>query len=124
MIFDKLKDMLFVKERQTVAVVGLGGVGKTQVALQVAYWAKEKMPEYSVFWLPAFSDEGFERACTDVVRKFAISKITDDEDPKKTVRRHLSSETVGKKLLVIDNAEEEKKQNGRSDKPEGISKYF
>ena len=124
MIFDKLKDMLFVKERQTVAVVGLGGVGKTQVALQVAYWAKEKMPEYSVFWLPAFSDEGFERACTDVVREFAISKITDDEDPRETVRRHLSSETIGKWLLVIDNADDAKLLFGRPDKLEGISKYL
>lgn len=38
-------------------MVGLGGVGKTQVALQMAYWIKEHKAGWSVFWLPALSIE-------------------------------------------------------------------
>ena len=54
-----------------MAVVGLGGIGKTQVALQMAYYTKNK-PGWSVFWLPALSMAGFEQACTQIAGKLSI----------------------------------------------------
>lgn len=46
---------------QKVAISGLGGIGKTQVALQFAYSVKEGRPEVSIFWVQALSMESFER---------------------------------------------------------------
>ncbi|KAI4864171.1 hypothetical protein F4820DRAFT_449256 [Hypoxylon rubiginosum] len=55
-ILDELEEKLFVgRECQRLVVFGLGGVDKTQLALQFAYWVKDNQPEYSVFWVPALS---------------------------------------------------------------------
>jgi hypothetical protein len=73
--------MLFVqKEWRKAAIVGLGGVGKTQVALQLAYWAKKHRPEFSIFWVPALSKATFEQAFTAMARQLPIQSDGEDDD--------------------------------------------
>ncbi|KAG7402471.1 hypothetical protein Forpe1208_v017198 [Fusarium oxysporum f. sp. rapae] len=48
-VLAKLRGLLFEQGRQKVALVGLGGLGKTQIALQLAFWVKENKPDYLVF---------------------------------------------------------------------------
>jgi MoxR-like ATPase len=100
-----LRDMLFVQESQRVALVGLGGVGKTQVALELAFWTKENRADWSVFWVPALSEATFEQAYTEIARELKIQR-NDDQDVKESVRQYLSSEAAGRWLLVIDNADD------------------
>jgi len=45
-----------------MAITGLGGVGKTQIALEIAYQIRDKKPEFSIFWIPATSVEKIEQA--------------------------------------------------------------
>ncbi|RQM05141.1 hypothetical protein DH86_00003147 [Scytalidium sp. 3C] len=60
-ILDELERKFFIEKNcQQAAIVGLGGIGKTQVALQFAYWVKENRPEYSIFWIPAISKAAYE----------------------------------------------------------------
>jgi hypothetical protein len=104
-ILDRLKQMLFTEDNQEAGIVGLGGVGKTQVALKFAYWVKENKPEHSIFWVPALSSKSFEQAYVEISQKLPIQKSSEDEDPKKSVHRYLSSKAAGPWLLVIDNVD-------------------
>jgi tetratricopeptide (TPR) repeat protein len=116
--------LLFGQRSPSVALVGLGGVGKTQVALELAYWARENHPEHSIFWVPALSGATFEQAYAEIAKKLAIRKAADDEDVKESVRRHLSSAAAGPWLLVVDNADDVEVGLGSSDDPGGLSQYL
>jgi GTPase SAR1 family protein len=122
---DALERKLIVEQDcQKIAVVGLGGVGKTQVALQFAYSVLEKQPDISVFWIHALSLETFEQACREVASVLGILGAKDGkEDAKKLVQRHLSKEIAGKWMLVVDNADNVEVVKG-SDGEKGILDYL
>ncbi|RYP81323.1 hypothetical protein DL769_002052 [Monosporascus sp. CRB-8-3] len=122
-ILDRLQERLFIrKECQKLAVFGLGGVGKTQVALKFAYWVKDNQPEYSVFWVPALSDGSFDQAYAEVARRLEIR--IDKDDPKESLQRYLSSEASGKWLLIVDNADDAELLFESSEKPGGLYEYL
>lgn len=101
------KKLIASDECQWLALVGPGGVGKTQVALQFAYTVKKHWPEYSIFWVPAISAESFEQAFRDIATRCSIALNPEEEDPKESYRRYLSSDLAGKWLLIVDNADAE-----------------
>ncbi|KAK7423229.1 hypothetical protein QQZ08_009125 [Neonectria magnoliae] len=105
-VISSLTDSLFNKRTRRVALFGLGGMGKTQVAMQIAFWTKENMPNYSVFWMPALSIASFEQACAKLAKTLGVS-TTEGEDVKETIRKHLSSGKAGRWLLILDNADDE-----------------
>ncbi|KAK8057954.1 hypothetical protein PG996_011891 [Apiospora saccharicola] len=107
-VLEELKERLFLhQDCRTLAIIGLGGVGKTQIVLQFAYWVKEKQPDVSIFWVPAYSEEIFEQSFLDIARDMKIPIKEDDKDPKSTIRDYLSSEAAGKWLMIVDNADDE-----------------
>ncbi|KAH7012213.1 uncharacterized protein B0I36DRAFT_300066 [Microdochium trichocladiopsis] len=106
-ILDALKQAFFAREEtRRMALVGLGGIGKTQIALRFAYDIKASRPDYSIFWVPVLSYGSVEQAYVEIARKLGVQKKTDDEDIKELVRQYLSSDEMGKWLLVIDNADD------------------
>ncbi|KAG7403880.1 hypothetical protein Forpi1262_v018652 [Fusarium oxysporum f. sp. raphani] len=104
-VLARLQGLLFHERRRKAALVGLGGIGKTQIALQLAYWIKEKKQDYSVFWVPALSHASFEQACMQIVNSGDIP-TSDSDSAIESVRRHLSSKRAGKWLLVVDNVDD------------------
>ncbi|KAJ5003836.1 putative phosphorylase superfamily protein [Colletotrichum sp. SAR 10_99] len=115
--------MLFQNNCQSVALCGLGGIGKTQVALKLAYLTKEENPEYSVFWVPASSKETFNKAYLAIARKLGV-RVTDDEDLRIALKHHLSSSDSGKWLLVIDNVDDEDVLYVLQDSSGGVYDYL
>ncbi|KAK3946214.1 P-loop containing nucleoside triphosphate hydrolase protein [Diplogelasinospora grovesii] len=81
---------------QRTAIVGLGGAGKTQIALEAVYRIREQDPECSVFW----------QAYLNIGRRLRVDGIDDDKaDVKSLVKAALSRGRVGRWLLVVDNAD-------------------
>lgn len=104
---NQLENTLFAKNQSLkLAITGLGGVGKTQIVLELAYRIREKYPECSIFWMPATNTESLQQAYLDVGRQLRIPGLQEEQaDVKKLVQRHLSQESTGQWLLIFDNAD-------------------
>ncbi|KAF4433445.1 Kinesin light chain [Fusarium acutatum] len=123
----ELQKLLFTDPNgQRVALVGLGGVGKTQIALQLAHLVKKEDQadrSYSVIWMPALSMGSFEQACTKIISEFGIQRAN-EENPKETFKRFLSSEKAGKWFLIVDNADNIETIYGTAKDPGGIDQFI
>ncbi|RYP10933.1 hypothetical protein DL764_000369 [Monosporascus ibericus] len=92
---------------QRTAVEGLGGVGKTQVALEAAYRIRDQHPACSVFWVPAVDSISFEKAYREIGKAFGVQGLDDDmANVKSLVKAALSCESIGSWLLIVDNADD------------------
>ncbi|XDG04957.1 hypothetical protein ABKA04_004572 [Annulohypoxylon sp. FPYF3050] len=92
---------------QRTTLEGLGGVGKTQIALEVAYQVRDQYPDCSVFWVPAVDATRFENAYRDIGRHLGVTGIEDSQaDVKTVVKAALSRENAGEWLLIVDNADD------------------
>ncbi|KAL6697637.1 hypothetical protein J3F84DRAFT_369552 [Trichoderma pleuroticola] len=128
-VLEKLKEMLFYKQSLSrAALVGLGGMGKTQVALQLAYLMKDVLRdeggrEFSVLWIPALSVATFEQACADIARRIPQLNKTEKDD-KLIVKDYFSTKEAGRWLLVLDNADDHDLIFGHSSAPGGLLQYL
>lgn len=92
---------------QRVAIAGLGGVGKTQIALEAAFRIQKASPNCSVFWISATSTASFEKGLLDIGQALQIPSINEDKaDVKLLLKTFLSQESAGRWLLIIDNADD------------------
>jgi tetratricopeptide (TPR) repeat protein len=91
----------------TQAVHGLGGVGKTQLALRYCYDHKEEYD--AVLWVTADPPSKLATDFADLARAAGLREATQTTDVNehiRAVRRWLESDASGRWLLVIDNADE------------------
>jgi nucleoside phosphorylase len=87
------------------AITGLGGVGKTQVALELAYKIRDKHPQCSVFWITSTSLESIEQAYMNISEQLGLQGVT-PADVKARVKAYLSQDDVGQWLLIYDNSDD------------------
>ncbi|KAH8696259.1 hypothetical protein BGW36DRAFT_321293 [Talaromyces proteolyticus] len=95
---------LMSRGSRKLAITGLGGVGKTQVALELAYRMKEKDAECSIFWIPCTSYEAVEQACMTIAQMVGIQDVKPAE-VKESIKAYFTQKH-GKWLLVFDNADD------------------
>ncbi|RFU78863.1 hypothetical protein TARUN_3344 [Trichoderma arundinaceum] len=107
-LVDKLDKLLPQASKQTAtsnsaALWGLGGSGKTQIALDYAYRRGEDC-ECSVFWVHADSEAAFIHDYKRIAKKFGIDKTLEGEELLETVRDSIASEPLW--VLIVDNADD------------------
>ncbi|KAG8530142.1 uncharacterized protein KY384_005625 [Bacidia gigantensis] len=113
---------------QKLALFGLGGVGKSQVALEFAYRVTESRPDYSIFWVPAVSRESFEQAYEDITTRCSIRRFPTFLPllgySKKLFQNHLSTASACKWLLIVDNADDGDIVFGKKGESNGVIDYL
>ncbi|OJJ52880.1 hypothetical protein ASPSYDRAFT_163813 [Aspergillus sydowii CBS 593.65] len=99
------ESMLSPGQASKTAICGLGGIGKTQIALELAYRMRDRDPGMSVLWIPCQSYESIEQAYMDIAQLTGLA-LHDAATVKDQVKAYLSHESSGKWLLIFDNADD------------------
>ncbi|KAL4926591.1 putative kinesin light chain [Aspergillus undulatus] len=87
-----------------LAITGLGGVGKTQVALELAYRMRDRDATCSIFWIPCNSHEAVEQAYMAIAQMVGIPDVK-PANVKEDIKAYFSHKE-GKWLLIFDNADD------------------
>ncbi|KAL4998888.1 hypothetical protein BDV10DRAFT_62105 [Aspergillus recurvatus] len=95
-----------------LALTGLGGVGKTQVALELAYRMRDREPECSIFWIPCTTREAVEQAYLTIAD--IVGLHVDPNSVKEQLQRYFTQANE-KWLLIFDNADDMDMWTGWSD---------
>ncbi|KAH8688599.1 hypothetical protein GQ44DRAFT_598941, partial [Phaeosphaeriaceae sp. PMI808] len=105
-IFDQIQAKCAAPGSRT-ALVGLGGVGKSQLAIELAYRIRERSPEKWVFWVHASNVARFEQSYRDIAN---CIKVPGRQNPKadifQLVHDWLQDEGKGRWFLILDNVDD------------------
>ncbi|KAL2819200.1 P-loop containing nucleoside triphosphate hydrolase protein [Aspergillus granulosus] len=96
------------------AITGLGGIGKTQVALELAYRVRDHDKECSVFWVPCTSHAVVDQTFLKIAQTLGLYDVKPAE-VKEQIKLYLSSGHAGKWLLIFDNADDTEMWQAASD---------
>ncbi|KAK5023999.1 hypothetical protein LTR13_011017 [Exophiala sideris] len=111
-----------------VALVGLGGIGKTQVAIEYAYRVQDESPKPWVFWVHASSRVRFEESYKDIAQRLQLAGWQDPKaDILGMVHNWLSDENNSRRTMVVDNADDEQvmfKQRKSESNSEGLATFL
>ncbi|KAF2176856.1 hypothetical protein K469DRAFT_755412 [Zopfia rhizophila CBS 207.26] len=90
-----------------VALVGLGRVGKSQLAIEYSSQVKESSSDTWVFWLHASSAARFEEGYRKIAERAKIAGRDNLEaDILRLVNSWLSDEANGRWFMIVDNADD------------------
>ncbi|KAI1322404.1 hypothetical protein F5Y16DRAFT_416014 [Xylariaceae sp. FL0255] len=106
-LLEKIPPSVDRDDCQRTAIEGLGGIGKTQIALEAAYMLHGKFADCSVFWVPAINFTTFENAYREIGQLLQLPGVESrDGDVIKIVNKGLGDESAGNWLLIVDNVDD------------------
>ncbi|KAL2803170.1 hypothetical protein BJX63DRAFT_80362 [Aspergillus granulosus] len=95
---------LFKIGQSKIAIYGLGGIGKTQIVLEMAFRMQKRDPNCSVFWIACTSYKNVKGGYMSIAQ--TVGLLVNPENAKERVKAYLSQESAGKWLLIFDNADD------------------
>ncbi|ETS78535.1 hypothetical protein PFICI_10597 [Pestalotiopsis fici W106-1] len=105
-ILDQVQEAC-AKPDARVALVGLGGIGKSQIAIEYAYQVRDRSPDTWVFWVHASNAARYEQSIRDIADHV---KITGRQDPQCNIFQllcnWLRSDKSGKWTIILDNVDD------------------
>ncbi|KAJ5671234.1 hypothetical protein N7507_000361 [Penicillium longicatenatum] len=97
----------FVGRQYELALCGLGGIGKTQIAIQFAHQLMERDAGISVFWVNGSNVSAVEESYHRIAAKCKILSTGQlDSFLIFRVKEWLESERAGRFLMIFDNVED------------------
>ncbi|KAI8289082.1 Kinesin light chain 4 [Colletotrichum sp. SAR 10_98] len=110
------------------ALVGLGGFGKSQIAIQFAHQVHNTSPDTSIFWINASTRASFQDSYRSVAEALELPGRHDPGvNVLALVRDWLQREDVGRWLMIVDNADDVEmltKTDDQNDPPLPIASYL
>ena len=89
------------------SLAGIGGVGKSRIAIQYSYKFHELHPDSHIFWVHGGSRSRFETDYRNIARLLDLPSRQDpDVDILRLVTDWLSDEDNGPWLMILDNADD------------------
>ncbi|KAF2193440.1 TPR-like protein [Zopfia rhizophila CBS 207.26] len=90
-----------------VALVGLGGVGKSQIAIEHSYRVREESPNTWVFWVHAGTQARFKEGYQRIAETTRMNGWNDPKtDILQLVRSWLCDQRNGQWTMIIDNGDD------------------
>jgi tetratricopeptide (TPR) repeat protein len=101
----KIEDLISAPDGpKKLAITGLGGVGKTQLVLELAYRIRDREPDCSIFWIPCTSHGSVEQTCMMIAQIVGIQDV-EPAEVKERLKTYLT-QTNKKWILIFDNADD------------------
>ncbi|KAJ4301286.1 hypothetical protein N0V90_003377 [Kalmusia sp. IMI 367209] len=91
-----------------MALVGLGGVGKSQIAIEYAYRIQKEEPHTHVFWIHASNPTRFRQGYRRIADKLLLTGRDDaNADVLQLVYAWFSDKRNGQWLMILDNVDDD-----------------
>ncbi|KAK2016325.1 hypothetical protein LZ32DRAFT_645162 [Colletotrichum eremochloae] len=94
------------RSRSRVALHGLGGIGKTQIALAYVYWLRDACPDVSVFWVHASNIVRFRQAYSFIAQECEIPGCDDPKADVLSLVKAWLERNRGRWVMILDNADD------------------
>ncbi|KAF2442542.1 kinesin light chain 1 [Karstenula rhodostoma CBS 690.94] len=100
------RTLLSQNTHRRMTMYGLGGCGKSALALEFAYRTLATNARHEIFWVPAMSQESVELAFREIGIRLRIPGINDGNANFKQLVRETLTRKLGDWLMIVDNADD------------------